>query len=228
MVNTSDKFAQQAQHWWDPNGISKPLHRLTPWRLAYIMQQNQGIVDKQILDLGCGGGILTQALAQQGAKVTGIDIACPLLHIAKQQARQQGLQIDYHCIDIAQYSPDKRFDCILCLDVLQHIHKPESLLHHCQRLLKPNGKLIITTINRSVMAWIVMILLAEKMLKLLPQGTHHYAQFIKPTTLIKFAKNMGFTLADLQGYRYNPCTEKAYFISHCQVNYVATFMAQDL
>lgn len=216
-------FENVASDWWNLQGPCKPLHDLNPLRLQYILQQTGPIAGKKILDIGCGGGILTESLAQQGAIVTGIDAAPTLIQAAKQHQTAQGLVIDYQvCLaeDYAQQKP-QAFDTISCMEMLEHVPDPLSILKACACLLKPNGKLFLSTLNRNLKSFIYAIVGAEYLLKLLPKGTHQYQQFIRPAELAEWCRQTGLELKHLQGISYNPFTQTTRLTSNIQVNYLA-------
>ncbi|TCJ96103.1 3-demethylubiquinone-9 3-methyltransferase [Volucribacter psittacicida] len=223
-----DKFEKMAESWWDPNGDFKPIHLLNPYRLDFILQQAEGLQDKQVLDVGCGGGILAESMAKLGANVTGIDLSTAPLAVAKQHAQSQQLNIDYQQIAIeelaSQAAYQNKFDVITCMEMLEHVPDPAAIIVHCQSLLKPHGKLFISTINRTLKAWALVIIGAEYILKMLPKGTHQYEKFIKPAELLAYTDQVNLVCQKMVGYHYNPLTEKFCLNQDVSANYMAVFI----
>lgn len=216
-----DTFNSIANTWWDLNGPCKPLHQLNPVRMDYICSQTP-IKDKIILDVGCGGGILSEALARAGAQVTGLELATQVIDMAKAHAQESGLTIDYQTQlveDYAQIHPE-RFDVITCMEMLEHVPDPASILKACGQLLKPNGLLILSTLNRHPMAFLQAIIGAEYVLGLLPKGTHTYSQFIKPSELDPLLTEAGLHIKDIKGLSYNPLTQVFKLSNNVSVNYL--------
>lgn len=222
-----DKFEKMAQTWWNPNGSFKPLHLLNPLRLNYILQKANGLFGKKVLDVGCGGGILSEAMAAQGARVTGIDMTTEPLEIAKQHAEMQGLTIDYQQITIEHFVEKQtacnaeKFDVITCMEMLEHVPNPLSIIHSCKALLKPDGILFISTINRTFKAYMLVIIGAEYVLKMLPKGTHEFEKFIKPAELLNWCDQADFKCSEMKGYHFNPLTEKFWLNNDVSCNYIA-------
>jgi 2-polyprenyl-6-hydroxyphenyl methylase/3-demethylubiquinone-9 3-methyltransferase len=223
-VNPSEtaKFDRLANTWWDPNGESRPLHDLNPVRLNYVAER---IVLKgaRVLDVGCGGGILSEALAAAGAEVLGIDLAPRVLGVARLHLHESKQKVDYREISIevlAQESPDT-FDAITCMEMLEHVPDPGSVVTACAALLKPGGALFLSTLNRTPLAFGAAIVGAEYALNLLPRGTHHYAQFIRPSELAAALRSAGLELQDISGLAYNPLSRRAWMTKSTQVNYLA-------
>ncbi len=219
-----EQFEAMAPHWWDKNGPCKPLHDLNPTRVQFIKQHCQ-LDNKQVLDIGCGGGILTERLQAEGALVTGIDAASMLIKVA-QEHQQEIADLDpiqYYIStaeDFAKHHPAK-FDIITCMELLEHVPDPQSLIHAISTLLKPNGQVFLSTLNRTPKSYALAILGAEYLLKLLPKGTHTYDQFIKPSELNTCLENVGLSLKDLQGMHYNPFSRSASLQEDVSVNYLA-------
>jgi 2-polyprenyl-6-hydroxyphenyl methylase/3-demethylubiquinone-9 3-methyltransferase len=216
-------FEMLAKDWWDPQGPCKPLHGLNPIRLQFIQQHMASLTGKKTLDLGCGGGILTESLAKLGAITTGIDAAPNLINIAIQHSQAQQLIIDYqNCTaeELAKQHP-QAFDIITCMEMLEHVPDPYAILQACAILLKPGGHLFLSTLNRNLKSYLFAILGAEYILKLLPKGTHRYEQFIRPAELAEWLRKTGFELKNLQGLAYKPITQGFRLSSNISVNYLA-------
>lgn len=224
-----EKFEKMAASWWDPEGDFKPIHQLNPLRLDYIQQQANGLLGKRVLDIGCGGGILAESMAEQGALVTGIDMSSAPLEVARQHSHQNGLVIDYQQATIEQFCQlqkklrTEKFDLICCMEMLEHVPEPNSVIQACKSLLKPDGRLFLSTINRSLKAWGLVILGAEYLLRLLPQGTHNYEKFIKPAELLAWTDKAELECLNICGYHYNPLTGRFWLNHDVSSNYMATF-----
>lgn len=215
------KFSALSQHWWDKNGELKTLHDINPVRLQYI-QQITAINGKRVLDVGCGGGILAESMAKGCAQVTAIDAESEAIVTAKAHAVSQNVSIDYQVSSIEDYEAEP-FDVITCMEMLEHVNHPETVIEHCSRLLKPDGYLFLSTINRSAKAYATAIVAAEYILKLLPRQTHDYAKFIKPAELALMARQQGLELIGLKGMAYNPFSRKAALQESVAVNYLMCF-----
>lgn len=215
------KFDRLAATWWDPDGESRPLHDLNPVRLNYIAERT-ALKGARALDVGCGGGILSEALAAAGADVIGIDLAPRVLDIARLHLHESGQTVDYREISVEALAAEMpaTFDAIACMEMLEHVPDPGSVIAACATLLKPGGRLFLSTLNRTPLAFGAAILGAEYALNLLPRGTHHYAQFIRPSELAAALRDAGFELEDLSGLAYNPLTRRARITQSTQVNYL--------
>ncbi len=215
------KFDELSHDWWDKDGSFKTLHDINKIRLDYITQKIQ-LKDKVILDVGCGGGLLAEAMAELGAKVTGIDAASKAIQTAKLHKLENNLTITYKNTTIENFIHDtnETFDIITCLELLEHVPHPQALIEDCASILKPNGFLFLSTINRNAMAYLQTILGAEYCLKILPRGTHDYEKFITPSELSAWVRRANLTLCDIQGMKYNPFTRQARLSNNCQVNYI--------
>lgn len=226
------KFEKMAQTWWDPNGSFKPIHLLNPLRLSYILEKSNGLFGKKVLDVGCGGGILSEAMAKQGTIVTGIDMTSQPLEIAKQHAKQSDLAIDYQQTTIEDFlqkttacsslNPTEKFDVITCMEMLEHVPDPLSVIQSCKSLLKPDGVLFLSTINRTFKAYMLVIIGAEYVLKMLPKGTHEFEKFIKPAELLTWCDQADLSCQEIKGYHFNPLTEKFWMNDDVSCNYIAT------
>lgn len=217
-----NKFDELAHRWWDPNGESRPLHDLNPVRLAYV-RERAGLRDAEVLDVGCGGGLLSEALAREGARVTGIDLAPQVLEVARLHLFESGLTLDYREISVEALAAEApaRFDVITCMEMIEHVPDPASVITACAGLLKPGGRLFLSTLNRTPQAFALAIFGAEYVLRLLPRGTHHYAQFIKPSELATWIRAAGLELQDVSGLHYEPFTRRAWSGGRTDVNYLA-------
>lgn len=218
------KFSALAQEWWDVHGPMKPLHALNPLRLSYV-QKHSDIQGKKVLDIGCGGGILTEALAKAGAIATGIDMSNDAIQIAKQHAEMSDLTVHYEKIRVEDFATKNphAFDVITCMEMLEHVPDPNAIIQSAAQLLKPNGKIFFSTINRNAKSFLSAIIGAEYILNLLPKGTHHYQKFIKPSELTHWAEKNGFILRGLQGITYHPFKNKFELTQSIDVNYLIYF-----
>lgn len=216
------KFNEQAHRWWDPDGPSRALHELNPQRVAFV-RERMALAGACVLDLGCGGGILTEALAAEGADVLGIDAAGEQIEIAKLHALESGSKAQYRHVDAEQLAAEMpgSFDAICCMEMLEHVEQPERVLAACATLLKPGGQLFLSTINRNARSFALAIVAAEHLLKLLPKGTHRHAMFIRPSELAAGLRQAGFELRTLEGLQYDPFRRKAWRNTDVGVNYLA-------
>ncbi len=217
-----DKFDDLAQRWWDPRGPQKALHALNPARLGYVAERVQ-LRDAAVLDVGCGGGLLSEALAQAGAKVTAIDLAPNLLKVARLHGLESGIKVDYREMPVealAEQAPAS-FDAITCMEMLEHVPEPASIIEACAKLLKPGGRLFLSTLNRTPAAFALAIVGAEYVARVLPKGTHQYRDFIKPSELAKWLREAGLELEDVSGLMYEPWRNSARVVSRTDINYLA-------
>ncbi|MAZ38545.1 MAG: bifunctional 3-demethylubiquinol 3-O-methyltransferase/2-polyprenyl-6-hydroxyphenol methylase [Legionellales bacterium] len=216
-----EKFEQLKEAWWNPDGELKTLHHINPARIQYIKQQTK-LINQRVLDVGCGGGILSEALAKEGGIVTGIDQAGSAIDIAKNHAHAHDLNIDYLQTDIHDFAQtqNKLYDVIVCMELLEHIENPAALINTLSQLLKPNGKLFLSTLNRTTKAYLFGVVAAEYLLGLLPKGTHDYARFLKPAELSRWARDAGLSLLDLSGLDYNPWKKTAKITPAININYL--------
>ena len=223
-VHTAEtaKFDKLAARWWDVNGESRPLHDLNPVRLNYIAGR-VALRGARVLDVGCGGGILSEALARAGADVVGIDLAPRVLEVARLHLHESGQRVDYREISVESLAAEMpaSFDAVTCMEMLEHVPDPASVVAACATLLKPGGQLFLSTLNRTPLAFGTAIVGAEYALNLLPRGTHHYAQFIRPSEVAATLRAAGLELEDVSGLAYNPLTRRAWVTSSPAVNYLA-------
>jgi 2-polyprenyl-6-hydroxyphenyl methylase/3-demethylubiquinone-9 3-methyltransferase len=216
-----EKFGQLAHRWWDPSSEFKPLHDINPLRLKWIDQRTP-LKGKRVIDIGCGGGILTESMAALGAEVKGIDLSTKALGVAKLHGLESGIKVDYEAIsaeDIAAREPAS-FDVVTCMEMLEHVPDPSLVVQACQTLVKPGGMVFFSTINRNPKAYMMAVIGAEYLLRMLPRGTHDYQRFIKPSELARFARSAGLCVTEMTGLHYNPLT-KAYWLGpDTDVNYL--------
>ena len=221
-----DKFAVLAARWWDKNSEFKPLHDINPLRLNYIKEQCGGSLEgKRILDIGCGGGILSESLALEGATVVGIDLAEAGLEVAKLHLLESGLDIDYQFISAEDLTKteSESFDVITCLEMLEHVPDPSLIIEACSKLVKSNGRVFFSTINRNPKSYFFAIVGAEYVLNLLPKGTHNYEKFIRPSEIDGWARNFNLSISSIIGMTYNPLTKKYKLGDDVSVNYMTHY-----
>jgi 2-polyprenyl-6-hydroxyphenyl methylase/3-demethylubiquinone-9 3-methyltransferase len=216
-----EKFDAVASGWWDPEGPFRPLHDLNPARMKFIAERAT-IDGASVLDAGCGGGILAEALARKGGRVTGIDVAPRTLAIARLHLHESGMRVDYREVtveDLAQESP-AAFDVVTCMEMLEHVPDPASIVKGVCALLKPGGQAFFSTLNRTPLAFMLGIVGAEHIARLLPRGTHRYDRFIRPSELSAWIRAAGLQLRDIMGLHYNPLTRSVMLGGNVQVNYL--------
>ena len=216
------KFSALAHRWWDPTSEFRPLHDINPLRLAHIERLANGLEGRRVVDVGCGGGILAEAMAARGARVTGIDLAEKPLKVAMLHRYETGSEIDYRCIsaeDLAAEAP-QAFDLVTCMEMLEHVPDPASTVRACARLAKPGGQVFFSTINRNPKSFLFAIVGAEYVLRLLPRGTHEYARLIRPSELAAHCRAAGLDVEDITGMTYNPFTRTYALGRDVDVNYL--------
>lgn len=219
-----DKFSKLASLWWDEHGSMGMLHRINPVRFKFIADQVD-VAHKQVLDVGCGGGILTETLARAGANATGIDLSNRPLEVAKLHAKTAGIKVDYRlkgCEEMAGAYPGK-FDVVCCMEVLEHVPDPASTIEACAKLLKPGGYVFFSTINRSLKAFLFAIVGGEYVLRLLPRGTHSYRNLIKPSELHRWSRQSGLVLLETSSFIYSPLTGNFRLRAGADVNYITCY-----
>lgn len=217
-----DKFSALASRWWDPESEFKPLHAINPLRLGWIRQYAGSLAGKNILDVGCGGGILSESMAAEGANVTGIDLADKSLKVARLHGLESGVKVDYRLIsaeDMARQHPDQ-YDIVTCMEMLEHVPDPGSIVQACSTLVKPGGWVFFSTINRNPKSFLFAIVGAEYVLRLLPRGTHNFESFIKPSELAAAARRADLSAQAFAGMEYNPLTQIYSISGDASVNYL--------
>ena len=216
-----EKFASLAHRWWDKTSEFKPLHAINPLRLNFI-DDLVGLDGKRVLDVGCGGGILSESMAEKGATVTGIDLGDKALKVAKLHQLESGSKVDYRLISVEDLAQEQSasFDVVTCMEMLEHVPAPEAIVRACAQLVKPGGSVFFSTINRNAKAYLFAVIGAEYLLNMLPKGTHEYQKFIKPSELSSWARHAGLSVGQLKGMGYNPLTEHYSLGEDVSVNYL--------
>ncbi|HIF51803.1 MAG TPA: bifunctional 2-polyprenyl-6-hydroxyphenol methylase/3-demethylubiquinol 3-O-methyltransferase UbiG [Thiotrichaceae bacterium] len=216
-----EKFSSRAEQWWDTQGEFKTLHQINPVRLQFI-NSHMSLQDKHILDVGCGGGILAEAMAKQKAHVTAIDASKENINIASQHATDNDLEINYQTLTAETFSENNiaKFDLVTCMELLEHVPDPASVILACSKMVKPGGHVMFSTINRNVKAYLLAVLTGEYLLKLLPKGTHQYEKFIRPSELLNWCNESELKMNDLAGMHYNPLIDRCSLTKNVDVNYL--------
>jgi len=219
------KFGALAHRWWDPTSEFKPLHDINPLRLAYIAERCGGLRGKRAVDVGCGGGILAEAMAGQGAHVTGIDLSDKALGVARLHQLESGADVDYRLIAAEALAVEcaGQFDVVTCMELLEHVPDPASTIAACAQLARPGGTVVFSTINRNPKSYLFAVIGAEYLLRLLPRGTHDYARFLKPSEIAGYARRAGLLPDAIIGMTYNPLTRIYRLEADTTVNYIATY-----
>jgi 2-polyprenyl-6-hydroxyphenyl methylase / 3-demethylubiquinone-9 3-methyltransferase len=215
------KFATLAHRWWDKNSEFKPLHEINPLRLDYIDTQ-AGLQGKRVLDVGCGGGILSESMALRGAEVTGIDLGEKALKVAQLHQLESGVNVSYHLVSVERLAAEQpeSFDVVTCMEMLEHVPNPAAIIAACAKLVKPGGHVFFSTINRNPKAYLFAVIGAEYVLNLLPRGTHEYEKFIKPSELSSWVRQNDLNVSSLKGMSYNPLTKHYWLGEDVSVNYI--------
>jgi 2-polyprenyl-6-hydroxyphenyl methylase/3-demethylubiquinone-9 3-methyltransferase len=224
-IDEIQKFAKLAARWWDPSGEMAPLHVINPVRLRYIDQAAGGLAGKSIVDVGCGGGILTEALARAGARVLGVDMAEASIDVAREHAQEHHVSADYRVVAAETLAAERpaSFDVVCCLEMLEHVPDPAQTVDACARLVRPEGTVVFSTINRNAKSYALMIVAAEYVLRLLPRGTHDYGKFIRPSELDRWARAASLETVEVSGLQYDPLLKTARLSSRdLDVNYLMT------
>lgn len=218
------RFDATAQRWWDPQGEFKPLHALNPVRLAYV-EARTVLSGRRVLDVGCGGGLLSEAMARKGATVTGIDLAPLTIEVAELHALAGGVSVQYLRQSAESHAAEhpEAYDVVTCMEMIEHVPDPSSVLRALCALVKPDGYVFLSTLNRNLKAYLLAVVGAEYVLNLLPRGTHSYERFIRPSELARWARAAGLQLEDVSGLGYDPFNSRAWLSTDVDVNYVACF-----
>ncbi|MGH8477306.1 MAG: bifunctional 2-polyprenyl-6-hydroxyphenol methylase/3-demethylubiquinol 3-O-methyltransferase UbiG [Methylococcales bacterium] len=218
------KFGSLAERWWDPDGEFKTLHAVNPIRTRFILEHS-AIMGRKILDVGCGGGILSEALAKLGAEVTGIDLSEDLIEIADLHGLESGFKVEYKKISAENLANEQpaSFDCIACMEMLEHVPKPESIVAACSKLVKPGGKVFFSTLNRKLKSYLLAVVGAETILRMIPKGTHDFKTFIKPSELSAWCRRAGLEIEAIAGIEYHPLNQRFSAGNDIDVNYIAVF-----
>ena len=221
-----EKFSSNADHWWDKEGIFKTLHDINPVRLDFI-ENHCPLNGLRVLDVGCGGGILSEAMTNKGALVTGLDASVENIKVAVAHASENNLSIDYVVSTAENYANDhdQQYDLITCMELLEHVPDPTSIIKACSNMVKPGGHVMLSTINRSPKAYAFSVIVAEYLLQLLPKGTHHYKNFIRPSELVSWCKQYGLALNKLNGLYYNPLIKRCSLKQKPDINYLVDTIA---
>ena len=216
-----DKFSNLAHHWWDPNSEFKPLHDINPLRLQWI-DSHAGLAGKKVVDVGCGGGILAESMAEQGAAVTGIDLSEKALKVARLHLLESGLQVDYQYTSVEDFAARHaaEYDVVTCMEMLEHVPDPGSVIRACASMVKEGGWVFLSTLNRNPKSYLFAIVGAEYVLSMLPKGTHDWARFIKPAELARHARQAGLDPVEIMGLTYNPLTKVYKLERDTDVNYM--------
>ena len=233
-IKEIEKFSKIAEEWWDPNGKFKPLHNFNPVRISYLKEniiktfnlqkKNKILSGVKILDIGCGGGLLSEPMSRLGAEVFGMDASEKNIEIAKIHAKKSGLNIQYFCSSPERFKTDLKFDVILNMEIIEHVENVDFFLKSCSKLLKDNGIMFVATLNKTLKSYLFAIIGAEYILKWLPIGTHEWEKFVKPEDLINITKKYDLNLSDLKGVKLNLITNNWELSSDKSVNYIAKFI----
>ncbi|MGM0905512.1 MAG: bifunctional 2-polyprenyl-6-hydroxyphenol methylase/3-demethylubiquinol 3-O-methyltransferase UbiG [Pseudomonadota bacterium] len=216
------KFSALASRWWDPDGEFKPLHKINPVRLGFIENHTEGLFGKKVLDVGCGGGLLSEAMAERGAEVTGIDLAEQSLKVARLHALESGRQIDYQCIavEILAEQQAASYDVVTCLEMLEHVPDPAAIVQACAKAVKPGGLVFFSTLNRNVKSWLLGIVAAEHILGWVPKGTHQHQRFIRPSELLNMTDKAALEDIAINGLIFHPLKGFVLSDKDVDVNYI--------
>ena len=220
--NEIKKFEDMASRWWDLEGEFKPLHQINPLRLNYVLDNTQGLFGKVVLDVGCGGGILAESMAKEGAIVTGLDMGKEPLEVARLHALESGTKLDYIQSTIEDHATEnpEKYDVVTCMEMLEHVPDPLSVIRACATLVKPGGHVFFSTLNRNLKSYLFAIVGAEKVLKIVPDGTHDHEKFIRPSELIRMIDQTSLTETGITGLHYNPLTDTYKLGTNVDVNYI--------
>lgn len=222
------KFGSQAERWWDPHGEFKTLHAVNPLRLQYI-ERYAALPGIKAVDVGCGGGILSEALARQGADTLGIDLSEELLEVADLHGLESGVKVNYRKISAERLAAEQPagFEVVTCMEMLEHVPNPESVVRACATLAKPGATVFFSTLNKTLKAYLLAVVAAEYLLRMIPPGTHDYDTFIRPSQLVTWARHAGLELLGMAGIGYNPLTQSFFLCDDIGVNYLIAFRKQE-
>ncbi|ENB2049906.1 bifunctional 2-polyprenyl-6-hydroxyphenol methylase/3-demethylubiquinol 3-O-methyltransferase UbiG [Vibrio fluvialis] len=220
--NEIKKFEEMASRWWDLEGEFKPLHQINPLRLNYVLERADGLFGKKVLDVGCGGGILAESMAREGAQVTGLDMGKEPLEVARLHALETGTKLTYIQSTIEDHAQDnaQAYDVVTCMEMLEHVPDPLSVIQSCAALVKPGGHVFFSTLNRNFKSYLFAIVGAEKLLKIVPEGTHDHEKFIRPSELLKMIDATPLQEQTITGLLYNPLTDTYRLGANVDVNYI--------
>ncbi|EEZ00315.1 2-polyprenyl-3-methyl-5-hydroxy-6-metoxy-1,4-benzoquinol methylase [Vibrio sp. RC586] len=220
--NEIKKFEDMASRWWDLEGEFKPLHQINPLRLNYVLEKANGLFGKKVLDVGCGGGILAESMAREGAQVTGLDMGKEPLEVARLHALETGTKLTYIQSTVEDHAAanPQTYDVVTCMEMLEHVPDPLSVIQSCTKLVKPGGHVFFSTLNRNVKSYLFAIVGAEKLLKIVPEGTHDHNKFIRPSELLKMIDQTALQEQGITGLHYNPLTDTYRLGSNVDVNYI--------
>ncbi|MCD6669982.1 bifunctional 2-polyprenyl-6-hydroxyphenol methylase/3-demethylubiquinol 3-O-methyltransferase UbiG [Vibrio cholerae] len=220
--NEIKKFEDMASRWWDLEGEFKPLHQINPLRLNYVLEKANGLFGKRVLDVGCGGGILSESMAREGAQVTGLDMGKEPLEVARLHALETGTKLTYiqSTVEAHAEANPHTYDVVTCMEMLEHVPDPLSVIQSCAKLVKPGGHVFFSTLNRNVKSYLFAIVGAEKLLKIVPEGTHDHNKFIRPSELLKMVDHTALQEQGITGLHYNPFTDTYRLGSNVDVNYI--------
>ncbi|NBC99860.1 bifunctional 2-polyprenyl-6-hydroxyphenol methylase/3-demethylubiquinol 3-O-methyltransferase UbiG [Atlantibacter hermannii] len=223
------KFEAVASQWWDTEGEFKPLHRINPLRLGYITERAGGLFGKTVLDVGCGGGILSESMARQGAKVTGLDMGAEPLQVARLHALESGVAVDYVQETVEEHAAQhpQKYDVVTCMEMLEHVPDPASVVNACAQLVKPGGHVFFSTLNRNGKSWLMAVVGAEYILRMVPKGTHDIKKFIKPAELLNWVDQTPLQERHMTGLHFNPLTNRFSLGPGVDVNYMLHTQAKD-
>ncbi len=216
------KFSALASRWWDPHSEFKPLHAINPLRLQWVEDIAGPLEGRRVVDVGCGGGILAESMAARGASVTGIDLAEKPLAVARLHSLESGVKVNYECIAVEELAAREpaSFDVVTCMEMLEHVPDPSSVVRACATLVKPGGRVFFSTLNRNLKSFLQAIVAAEFVLRLLPRGTHDYSNFLRPSELALAARQAGLEITHTRGLTYNPCSDRYRLTHNTDVNYL--------
>ena len=217
-----NKFEEMAHRWWDPEGECKPLHQINPLRLDYVLTGSNGLIGKKVLDVGCGGGILAESMALKGAEVTGLDMGTEPLEVARLHALESGAEVNYlqDTVEAHAAKYPEMYDVVTCMEMLEHVPDPFSVVQSCAKLIKPGGHVFFSTLNRNLQSYLFAIFGAEYFLKIVPKGTHDHSKFLKPSELMRMVDQTPLLEKGITGLYYNPLTERYRLGRRVDVNYI--------